>query len=36
MHRGHASPAMAGARFNGIWEGGVHHFQKLVAGYMAA
>ena len=36
VHRGHASPAMAGARFNGIWEGGVHHFQKLVAGYMAA
>ena len=33
-HRGHASPAMAGARFSGVWEGGVHHFQKLVARYM--
>ena len=35
VHEGHRSPAMNGARFNGIWEGGVHHFQKLVAHYMA-
>ncbi len=34
VHAGHKSPAMGGARFNGIWEGGVHHFQKLVASYM--
>ncbi|MBT7646702.1 MAG: aromatic ring-hydroxylating dioxygenase subunit alpha [Rhodospirillaceae bacterium] len=36
IHEGHKSPAMTGARFNGIWEGGVHHFQKLVAEYMTA
>ena len=35
VHKGHMSPAMQGARFNGIWEGGVHHFQKLVAHYMS-
>lgn len=35
VHQGHMSPAMDGARFNGIWEGGVHHFQKLVAHYMS-
>jgi choline monooxygenase len=34
VHEGHKSPAMAGARFNVIWEGGVHHFQKLVADRM--
>lgn len=34
IHQGHTSPAMTGARFNGIWEGGVHHFQKLVADRM--
>ena len=34
VQQGHTSPAMAGARFNGIWEGGVHHFQKLVADQM--
>ncbi len=34
VHQGHKSPAMPGARFNGIWEGGVHHFQKLVADRM--
>ncbi len=34
VHEGHRSPAMDGARFNGIWEGAVHHFQKLVAHYM--
>lgn len=36
VHRGHTSPAMTGARFNGIWEGAVHHFQKLVADAMTA
>lgn len=36
VFRGHHSPAMTGARFNGIWEGAVHHFQKLVAERMAA
>ena len=36
VHAGHHSPAMKGARFNGIWEGAVHHFQKLVAERMAA
>jgi choline monooxygenase len=36
VHDGHRSPAMTGARFNGIWEGAVHHFQKLVAERMAA
>ena len=36
VHQGHRSPAMKGARFNGIWEGAVHHFQKLVAERMAA
>ncbi len=35
VQRGHMSPAMQGARFNGIWERGVHHFQKLVAHYMS-
>jgi choline monooxygenase len=28
---GHRSPAMTGAQFSGVWEGAVHHFQKLVA-----
>ncbi|MBN33223.1 MAG: hypothetical protein CMM46_00330 [Rhodospirillaceae bacterium] len=36
VQQGHLSPAMAGARFNGVWEGGVHHFQKLVAQHMTA
>lgn len=36
VQMGHESPAMTGARFNGIWEGAVHHFQKLVADRMAA
>jgi len=27
---------MTGARFNGLREGGVHHFQKLVADHMTA
>ncbi len=35
-HAGHRSPAMAGARFSAVWEGGVHHFQKLVAAHMTA
>lgn len=34
VQAGHMSPAMAGARFSGIWESGVHHFQKLVAAAM--
>lgn len=36
VQAGHRSPAMAGARFSAIWEGGVHHFQKLVAAHMTA
>ncbi len=36
VHLGHLSPAMDGARFNGVWEGAVHHFQKLVAERMTA
>jgi len=36
VQQGHHSPAWQGARFSGVWEGAVHHFQKLVAGRMAA
>jgi choline monooxygenase len=35
VQAGHMSPAMSGARFSGAWEGGVHHFQKLVAEAMS-
>ncbi|MEM7119711.1 MAG: aromatic ring-hydroxylating dioxygenase subunit alpha [Pseudomonadota bacterium] len=34
VHAGHMSPAMTGAQFSGVWEGAVHHFQKLVADAM--
>jgi choline monooxygenase len=34
VQAGHASPAMTGAHFSSVWEGAVHHFQKLVADAM--
>jgi choline monooxygenase len=36
VQQGHRSPAWEGARFSRVWEGAVHHFQKLVAERMAA
>jgi len=35
VQAGHMSPAMTGAVFSGVWEGAVHHFQKLVAESMS-